>query len=120
MFFESICLTNFSICKLKKRHCCFSSLYETTSKDYSSQKLNRWYWVEATVRSASQITENRKMKLSSFINRQQSDKRLARNLRKKFGDDAVITIGNWTVGNVKFHEPIRGIRMRRRLPGIPP
>ncbi|KAG1457122.1 hypothetical protein G6F56_006679 [Rhizopus delemar] len=35
----------------------------------------------------------RKMKLSSFINRQQSDKRLCRSIRGKFGDDTIIVIG---------------------------
>ncbi|KAI8085881.1 uncharacterized protein B0P05DRAFT_585392 [Gilbertella persicaria] len=57
----------------------------------------------------------RKLKLSSYINRQQSDKRLCKNIRKNFGNDAVIVIGNWSAGNVKFHEPIRGVGMRRML-----
>ncbi|ORE04259.1 hypothetical protein BCV72DRAFT_313290 [Rhizopus microsporus var. microsporus] len=57
----------------------------------------------------------RKMKLSSFINGQQADKRLARNLITKFGDDATLIIGNWSAGNVKFHEPIRDVGMRRML-----
>ncbi|KAI8079711.1 uncharacterized protein B0P05DRAFT_596778 [Gilbertella persicaria] len=57
----------------------------------------------------------RKLKLSSYINRQQSDKRLCKNIRKHFGNDAVIVIGNWSAGNVKFHEPIRGVGMRRML-----
>ncbi|KAG1448385.1 hypothetical protein G6F56_008957 [Rhizopus delemar] len=35
----------------------------------------------------------RKMKLSLFINRQQSDKRLCRSIRGKFGDDTTIVIG---------------------------
>ncbi|KAI8086987.1 uncharacterized protein B0P05DRAFT_578154 [Gilbertella persicaria] len=57
----------------------------------------------------------RKLKLSSYINRQQSDKRLCKNIRKHFGNNAVIVIGNWSAGNVKFHEPIRGVGMRRML-----
>ncbi|KAI8086838.1 uncharacterized protein B0P05DRAFT_578067 [Gilbertella persicaria] len=57
----------------------------------------------------------RKLKLSSYINRQQSDRRLCKNIRKNFGNDAVIVIGNWSAGNVKFHEPIRGVGMRRML-----
>ncbi|KAI8075447.1 uncharacterized protein B0P05DRAFT_617285 [Gilbertella persicaria] len=57
----------------------------------------------------------RKLKLSSYINRQQSDKRLCKNIRKHFGNDTVIVIGNWSAGNVKFHEPIRGVGMRRML-----
>ena len=55
----------------------------------------------------------RKMKLSSFINRQQSDKRLCRSIRGKFGDDTTIIIGNWSAGNIKYHEPIRGVGIRK-------
>ncbi|KAI8082663.1 uncharacterized protein B0P05DRAFT_537931 [Gilbertella persicaria] len=57
----------------------------------------------------------RKLKLSSYINRQQSDKRLCKDIRKHFGNNAVIVIGNWSAGNVKFHEPIREVGMRRML-----
>ena len=57
----------------------------------------------------------RKMKLSSFINRIQAEERLARNLRKKFGKDAALVLGDWSAGLVKYHEPIRGIGMRRML-----
>ncbi|KAG1439072.1 hypothetical protein G6F56_012413 [Rhizopus delemar] len=53
------------------------------------------------------------MKLSSFINRQQSDKRLCRSIRGKFGDDTTIVIGNWSAGNIKYHEPIRGVGIRK-------
>ncbi|KAG1435558.1 hypothetical protein G6F56_013927 [Rhizopus delemar] len=37
----------------------------------------------------------RKMKLSSFINCQRSDKRLCRSIRGKFGDDTIIVIEEW-------------------------
>jgi hypothetical protein len=57
----------------------------------------------------------RKMKLSSFINQQQADKRLAKKLREKFGNHAVLIVGNWSTGNVKYHGPIRGVGMRRTL-----
>ncbi|KAI8052606.1 uncharacterized protein B0P05DRAFT_562139 [Gilbertella persicaria] len=57
----------------------------------------------------------RKLKLSSYINRQQSDKRLCKDIRKHFGNNAVIAIGNWSAGNVKFREPIRGAGMKRML-----
>ncbi|KAI8056503.1 uncharacterized protein B0P05DRAFT_581631 [Gilbertella persicaria] len=46
---------------------------------------------------------------------QQSDKRLCKSIKKHFSNDAVIVIGNWSAGNVKFHEPIRGVGMRRML-----
>ncbi|KAG1560453.1 hypothetical protein G6F49_002680 [Rhizopus delemar] len=57
----------------------------------------------------------RKMKLSSFINKQQADKRLTKKLRERFGNDAILILGNWSAGKVKYHEPIRGIGMRRML-----
>ncbi|KAG0867331.1 hypothetical protein G6F16_008848 [Rhizopus arrhizus] len=57
----------------------------------------------------------RKIKLSSFINQQQADKRPAKKLREKFGNDAILIVGNWLAGNVKYHESIRGVGMRRIL-----
>jgi hypothetical protein len=56
-----------------------------------------------------------KMKLSSFINQQRADKRLAKKLRKKFGNDVILILGSWSAGNIKYHEPIRGVGMRRVL-----
>ncbi|KAG1053897.1 hypothetical protein G6F43_004060 [Rhizopus delemar] len=56
----------------------------------------------------------RKMKLSSFINQQQADKRLVKKLKEKFGNNAILIFGNWSAGNVKYHEPIRGVGMRKR------
>ncbi|KAG1146151.1 hypothetical protein G6F37_005445 [Rhizopus arrhizus] len=41
----------------------------------------------------------RKMKLSSLTNQQQLDKRLVKKLREKFGDDAILIVGNWSAGN---------------------
>ncbi|KAG0758207.1 hypothetical protein G6F16_010444 [Rhizopus arrhizus] len=55
------------------------------------------------------------MKLSSFINQQQADKRLAKKFRKEFGNDAILILGSWSAGNIKYHEPIRGVGMRRVL-----
>ncbi|KAG1177485.1 hypothetical protein G6F70_000427 [Rhizopus microsporus] len=50
----------------------------------------------------------RKMRLSSFVNKQQSDSRLSAKIRVKFGNDSVIVIGDWSAANQKYHEPIRG------------
>ncbi|KAI7899308.1 uncharacterized protein BX663DRAFT_522149 [Cokeromyces recurvatus] len=55
------------------------------------------------------------MKLSSIINKQQSDSRLAAKLREKFGKDSELVVGDWSAANSKFHEPIRGKDMRRML-----
>ncbi|ORE05770.1 hypothetical protein BCV72DRAFT_336368 [Rhizopus microsporus var. microsporus] len=77
--------------------------------------LSKYYANEDIPAVETNLLPFRKMKLSSFINGQQADKRLARNLRTKFGDDTTLIIGNWSSGNVKFHEPIRDVRMRRML-----
>ncbi|KAI7868930.1 hypothetical protein BDF14DRAFT_1789419 [Spinellus fusiger] len=37
----------------------------------------------------------------------------SRNLRRKFDNDAVMVIGNWSAGNAKFHESVRGVGIRR-------
>ncbi|KAI9356038.1 hypothetical protein BD770DRAFT_458312 [Pilaira anomala] len=57
----------------------------------------------------------RKLKLSSYINQVQADKRLASNLRRKFGKDSVLVFGDWSGAHTKFHEPIRGKGTRRML-----
>ncbi|KAG1558248.1 hypothetical protein G6F49_004678 [Rhizopus delemar] len=57
----------------------------------------------------------RQMKLSSFINQQQAVKRLTKNLRERFENDTILIVGNWSAGNVKYHEPIKGVGMRRML-----
>lgn len=45
----------------------------------------------------------------------QSKKRLAKNLRRKFVQETVIIIGNWTADNGKQYETIKGVRVRRML-----
>ncbi|KAI7870020.1 hypothetical protein BDF14DRAFT_1778562 [Spinellus fusiger] len=57
----------------------------------------------------------RKIKLSSYINRLISDKKLVNILKEKFADEAILVYGNWFAGHVKFHEPIRRVGMRRML-----
>ncbi|KAG2236350.1 hypothetical protein INT48_008332 [Thamnidium elegans] len=56
-----------------------------------------------------------KMKLSSYINQIQADKRLSKNLRKKFGNDCILILGNWSACHMKFQEQIRGKGMRKML-----
>ncbi|KAI7902479.1 uncharacterized protein BX663DRAFT_531409 [Cokeromyces recurvatus] len=57
----------------------------------------------------------RKIKLSSYINRKLSDARLAKTLKQKFGEDRVLVLGNWYTSNPKYHEPIKGVGIRRML-----
>ncbi|KAJ2537582.1 hypothetical protein EV175_006679, partial [Coemansia sp. RSA 1933] len=58
---------------------------------------------------------HRKLRLSAYINQKQADARLVHNLRGKFGKDAVLVMGNWSVPMARFHEPIRGKGMRKML-----
>ena len=37
----------------------------------------------------------RKMKLASITNRKQSDSRLSKTLKAKFGEDSILVMGNW-------------------------
>ncbi|CEG76469.1 hypothetical protein RMATCC62417_11365 [Rhizopus microsporus] len=55
------------------------------------------------------------MKLSFIINRKQSDSRLGKTLKTKFGEDSILVMDNWGTKHTKFHEPIRGKGMRRML-----
>ncbi|GAA5800581.1 hypothetical protein HPULCUR_006017 [Helicostylum pulchrum] len=82
-----------------------------------SEGLNNYYGNEDIppgVRAADRLPF-RKMKLSSIINMKQSEQRLAKKLRQKFGQDSVIIIGNWTATNVKYHEPTKGVGIRNML-----
>jgi hypothetical protein len=57
---------------------------------------------------------HRKFRLSKTINRNREDDRLVKGIQR-FGDDCMLIMGNWSAGNTAFHEPIRGIGMRRAL-----
>jgi hypothetical protein len=58
---------------------------------------------------------HRKLRLSSTINRNREDDRLSDDLRVSFGDECILVMGNWSAGNNAYHEPIRGVGMRRAL-----
>ncbi|KAJ2862773.1 hypothetical protein FB639_005349 [Coemansia asiatica] len=58
---------------------------------------------------------HRKLRLSAFINKKQADAWLIRNLKKKYGNNMVMVVGNWSATMVKYHEPIRGVGLRRML-----
>ncbi|KAI9311409.1 hypothetical protein BX666DRAFT_1063248 [Dichotomocladium elegans] len=49
-----------------------------------------------------------KLRLSAYINQKQADARLVRTLRRRFGKDTVLVMGNWSAPITRFHEPIRG------------
>ncbi|KAJ2233988.1 hypothetical protein GGF40_002658 [Coemansia sp. RSA 1286] len=58
---------------------------------------------------------HRKLRLSAFMNQQQVDNRLAKNMRAKFGANPVLVMGNWSAPNAKFHAPICGVGLRDML-----
>lgn len=58
---------------------------------------------------------HRKLKLSTTINKNKEDGRLADSLRTRFGQNCTLIMGNWSASMSKFNEPIRGLGMRRAL-----
>ncbi|KAI9317139.1 hypothetical protein BX666DRAFT_1942587, partial [Dichotomocladium elegans] len=50
---------------------------------------------------------HRKLRLSAYINQSQSDARLVRMIRHRFGRDTVLVMGNRTAPMAHYHEPIR-------------
>ncbi|KAI9356462.1 hypothetical protein BD770DRAFT_458213 [Pilaira anomala] len=55
------------------------------------------------------------MKVCSHINEIQSTKCLSKNIRKKFGKDCILILGNWSSSRTRFHEPIKGNGLRNSL-----
>ncbi|KAJ2258268.1 hypothetical protein GGI13_000653 [Coemansia sp. RSA 455] len=58
---------------------------------------------------------HRKLKLNAFINQQQADERLKRNMIRKFGADLIMVCGNWSASMVANHAPIRGRGWRTKF-----
>lgn len=58
---------------------------------------------------------HREIRWQSFRLQQQSDARLSRNLRQKFGKDPLLVVGDHTSPNLRFSQPIRGVGMLRML-----
>ncbi|KAJ1785408.1 hypothetical protein LPJ67_003962, partial [Coemansia sp. RSA 1938] len=58
---------------------------------------------------------HRKLRLSAYINRQRADQLLINRLKKRFSQDAVFILGNWSASMTRFHEPIRGKGWRTLL-----
>ncbi|GAA5801827.1 hypothetical protein HPULCUR_007281 [Helicostylum pulchrum] len=87
------------------------------ARENVSEGLNNYYInkdISPGVRAVDRLPFY-KMKLSSIINMKQSEQRLAKNLRQKFGQVSVIIIDNWAAANVKYHEPAKGVGIRNML-----
>ncbi|KAI8063938.1 hypothetical protein BC940DRAFT_306747 [Gongronella butleri] len=81
--------------------------------------LHAWYALRSTRdRSPGErhpLPLYRKLRFDSYIAHQQSDSRLARSIRAKFGNEAVLVMGNWGAPMMRNQEPIRGLGLRRML-----
>ncbi|KAG0752776.1 hypothetical protein G6F24_013382 [Rhizopus arrhizus] len=62
-----------------------------------------------------QLLPFRKLKFSSKLFFDQNDQKLVRNLKAKFGQDAVLVFGDWSAPNVKYQEPTRSKGLIRML-----
>ncbi|KAJ2661945.1 hypothetical protein IW148_003152 [Coemansia sp. RSA 1199] len=62
-----------------------------------------------------EVPLHRKLRLSTYINRQRADQKLASRLRKKFSPNAIFVMGNWSARMARYHEPIRGKGWRTLL-----
>ncbi|KAJ2604984.1 hypothetical protein H4R99_001457 [Coemansia sp. RSA 1722] len=64
---------------------------------------------------------HRKLRLSAYANRQQSDARFVRKLRRRFGKNVALIIGNWSAGMVHYHKLIcsKGWRKTLQRLGVP-
>ncbi|ORE22625.1 hypothetical protein BCV71DRAFT_171631, partial [Rhizopus microsporus] len=49
----------------------------------------------------------RKVRLSTYFNKQCAEQKLIQDLRAKFGEDAMLVMGNWSAPHARYHEPIR-------------
>ncbi|KAJ2664053.1 hypothetical protein IWW48_001065 [Coemansia sp. RSA 1200] len=58
---------------------------------------------------------HRKLQQSAFMNTKKMWSNLAKNLRKKFGMNPTLVLGDWSATNVRWHAPIPGVGMRRML-----
>ncbi|KAJ2478670.1 hypothetical protein IWW56_003587 [Coemansia sp. RSA 2131] len=62
-----------------------------------------------------EVPLHRKLRLSAYINRKKADQLLVNRLRKRFSQDAVFILGNWSAPMTRYHEPIRGKGWRTLL-----
>ena len=80
-----------------------------------SAELKNFYSNTSTDRMLHPVPLHRKLKLSSILNKNREDDRLANSIRAQFGQNCILVMGNWSATMAKFHQLIRGIGMRRAL-----
>ncbi|KAL4213416.1 hypothetical protein AB4K20DRAFT_1819555 [Rhizopus microsporus] len=58
----------------------------------------------------------RKVRLSTYFNKQCAEQKLIQDLRAKFGEDAMLVMGNWSAPHARYHEPIHEYKTSRCCP----
>ncbi|CEG81979.1 hypothetical protein RMATCC62417_16113 [Rhizopus microsporus] len=81
--------------------------FQGSSDEELEDKLDKLRKDTNSLLQALQLLPFRKMRFSSKLFPQQNGDKLIKSLKKKFGHDAVLVLGDWSAANVKFHEPIR-------------
>ncbi|KAJ2801973.1 hypothetical protein H4S07_004800, partial [Coemansia furcata] len=69
----------------------------------------------ATKHVARNVPFHRKLKSSAYINQQQADHRLERNIRSTFTKDPVFAFGDWSASMKRHHAPVRGKGWRKKF-----
>ncbi|PIA17319.1 hypothetical protein COEREDRAFT_41255 [Coemansia reversa NRRL 1564] len=98
--------------ELLQNMCC-STVNPEKYKAYIKARSEVWelldnFYNETVTTYAKSHPLHQKLHLSAYWNKVRANDRFAKGLHKKFGRDAVLIIGNWPAGMVRFHEPIRG------------
>ncbi|KAJ2518852.1 hypothetical protein H4217_003059 [Coemansia sp. RSA 1939] len=94
----------------------YQSVRATTPEAYERHWATlRDHYYDCPTRNHGRPTQpvHRKLELSTYLNRVQAERRLADKLRAVFGADCIVVLGDWSAPMSKFHEPIKGIGLRR-------
>ncbi|KAJ2571419.1 hypothetical protein IW140_001599 [Coemansia sp. RSA 1813] len=77
--------------------------------------LSKFYSCTQTNSTTNRKPLHRQLRLAAYLNSQRADHVLANLTREQFGSEPALVLGNWSTGMCKYHEPIRGVGMRRML-----
>ncbi|KAJ1666524.1 hypothetical protein IW140_004629 [Coemansia sp. RSA 1813] len=80
--------------------------------------LSRFYTNTMTASKSGSSPQpiHRKLRQSTHIKQQQADEKLAKSIRVTCDDEKpTVVLGNWSAPMVRYHEPIRGVGLRRML-----
>lgn len=88
-------------------------------KEHSEDELNKMH--DQVKLEAHKIVSKllmllfRRLRLASKIYNDKCDVKLTKDLKKSFGQDAVMAVGDWSAPNAKFHEATRNKGLLRFL-----